>query len=192
MANSRRIEQPNPLRREQRIGLKHDQSAALSRQHAPRPLSLRAVLRRALVRLRTSPFSVPMLLLLVYAGLMIGLTRVADSWIVALAITPLVFASVDQPGLPARLPAGFLRVSSPGLASLLLPIDAFDTSTHQVMGRRVAGSSFAQGLAASLKPGDQLSMFTGSQEALPALQDPAATGAETGAQVSCMRISIRR
>ena len=33
-----------------------------------------------------------MLLLLVYAGLMIGLTQVADSWIVALAITPLVFA----------------------------------------------------------------------------------------------------
>ena len=27
-----------------------------------------------------------------YAGLMIGLTQVADSWIVALAITPLVFA----------------------------------------------------------------------------------------------------
>ena len=42
--------------------------------------------------MRTSPFSVPVLLLLVYAGLMIGLTRVADSWIVALAITPLVFA----------------------------------------------------------------------------------------------------
>ena len=33
-----------------------------------------------------------MLLLLVYAVMMIGLTRVADSWIVALAITPLVFA----------------------------------------------------------------------------------------------------
>ena len=33
-----------------------------------------------------------MFLLLVYSGLMIGLTRVADSWIVALAITPLVFA----------------------------------------------------------------------------------------------------
>ena len=31
-------------------------------------------------------------LLLVYAGLMVGLTRVADSWIVALAITPLIFA----------------------------------------------------------------------------------------------------
>ena len=57
-----------------------------------RSLTLRRRLRRALVRLRVSPFSVPMLLLLVYAAKMIGLTRVADSWIVALAITPLVFA----------------------------------------------------------------------------------------------------
>ena len=56
-----------------------------------RPLSQRR-LRRALVHARTSPFTVPLALLLTYAGLMIGLTRVADSWIVALAITPLVFA----------------------------------------------------------------------------------------------------
>ena len=61
-------------------------------QGSPKPLNLQRRLRRALVRLRTSPLSVPVLLLLVYAGLMIGLTRVADSWIVALAITPLVFA----------------------------------------------------------------------------------------------------
>ena len=58
----------------------------------PRRLSMQRRLRRALVCLRTSPFSVPVLLLLVYAGLMVGLTQVADSWIVALAITPLVFA----------------------------------------------------------------------------------------------------
>ena len=57
-----------------------------------RPLTMQRRLRRALVCLRTSPFSVPVLLLLVYAGLMVGLTQVADSWIVALAITPLVFA----------------------------------------------------------------------------------------------------
>ena len=57
-----------------------------------RPLSLQRRLRVLLVRVRCSPFSVPLLLLLVYAGLMIGLTRVADNWIVALAITPLVFA----------------------------------------------------------------------------------------------------
>ena len=57
-----------------------------------RPKSPYRRLRRVLVRVRTSRFSVPLLLLLVYAGLMIGLTQVADSWIVALAMTPLVFA----------------------------------------------------------------------------------------------------
>ena len=57
-----------------------------------RTLTLKRRLRRALVRLRISPFSVPVLLLLIYAVVMIGLTQVADSWIVALAITPLVFA----------------------------------------------------------------------------------------------------
>ena len=57
-----------------------------------RPIGWKRVLRRRLVRLRTSPFTVPVLLLILYSALMIGLTRVADSWIVALAITPLVFA----------------------------------------------------------------------------------------------------
>ena len=57
-------------------------------------LSLQRRLRRSLVRVRTSPLTVPLLLLLVYSGVMIGLTRVADNWIVALAITPLVFALV--------------------------------------------------------------------------------------------------
>ena len=74
-------------------------------------------------------------------------------------------------------------MNSPGLASLLLPLDAFDTSAHQVMGRRIAGSSFAQGLAASLKPGDQLRMFTGSREALPALQTLLQPALTPGAQV---------
>ena len=57
-----------------------------------KPLSFQRRLRRGIVRIRTSPFTVPVLLLLVYALVMIGLTRVADNWIVALAITPLVFA----------------------------------------------------------------------------------------------------
>ena len=74
-------------------------------------------------------------------------------------------------------------MTSPGLASLLLPIDAFDTSTHQVMGRRVAGSSFAQGLAASLKPGDQLSIFTAAEKPLPALQTLLQPVLTPGAQV---------
>ena len=56
------------------------------------PLSLQRRFRRCLVRVRTSPFSVPLLLLLIYTGMMLGLTRVADNWIVALAVTPLVFA----------------------------------------------------------------------------------------------------
>ena len=55
-------------------------------------VSLQRRLRRALIRLRISPFSVPILLLLGYAGVMIGLTQVADNWIVALATMPLVFA----------------------------------------------------------------------------------------------------
>ena len=74
-------------------------------------------------------------------------------------------------------------MSSRGLASLLLPIDAFDTSTHQVMGRRMAGSSFARGLAASLKQGDQLRVFTGSRDALPALQALLQPVLSPGAQV---------
>lgn len=57
-----------------------------------RPIGWQRRLRRRLVRLRTSPFTVPMLLLMLYSALMVGLTRVADSWIVALAITPLIFA----------------------------------------------------------------------------------------------------
>ena len=56
-------------------------------------------------------------------------------------------------------------------------------ASHQVMGRRVAGSSFAQGLAASLKPGDQLNMFTGSRDAQPALQPCCNRCWQQGAQV---------
>ena len=59
-----------------------------------RSLGLKRRLRRALVRVRISPCTVPLLLLVLYSGLMIGLTQVADSWIVALAITPLVFALI--------------------------------------------------------------------------------------------------
>jgi hypothetical protein len=55
-------------------------------------MSLRRRVRRLLVRARVSPVTVPLLLLLLYAGLMVGLTQVADQWIVALATTPLLFA----------------------------------------------------------------------------------------------------
>ena len=55
-------------------------------------LSMRRRFRRVLVRVRVSPVTVPLLLLLFYAVVMVGLTQVADQWIVALATTPLVFA----------------------------------------------------------------------------------------------------
>ena len=69
------------------------------------------------------------------------------------------------------------------LASLLLPPDAFDTSTHQVMGRRVAGSSFAKGLCATLKPSETLTVFSGGGTAGQALKQLLEPVLKTGAQV---------
>ena len=57
-----------------------------------RPLTLRRRYNRLLVRIRTSPALVPTLLVLFYLAIMVGLTQVADSWIVGLATMPLVFA----------------------------------------------------------------------------------------------------
>ena len=69
------------------------------------------------------------------------------------------------------------------LASLLLPPDAFDTSTHQVMGRRVAGGSFARGLCATLQASETLTVFCGGETATPALQQLLAPVLQAGAQV---------
>ena len=55
-------------------------------------LGMRRRFHRVLVRVRVSRVTVPLLLLLFYSGVMVGLTQVADQWIVALATTPLVFA----------------------------------------------------------------------------------------------------
>lgn len=55
-------------------------------------LPLRRRLRRGLVKLRTWPWLMPLLLLLLYMGIMGGLSLVADGWIVAVAATPLLFA----------------------------------------------------------------------------------------------------
>ena len=55
-------------------------------------LSMRRRFRRVFIRARVSRVTVRLLLLLFYAGVMVGLTQVADQWIVALATTPLVFA----------------------------------------------------------------------------------------------------
>ena len=51
------------------------------------------------------------------------------------------------------------------------------------MGRRVAGSSFAQGLASSLKQGDQLTVFMGSREGVTELKALLQPVLQPGAQV---------
>ena len=55
-------------------------------------LPWRRRLRRWLVRCRTWPWLVPMGLIGFWLLVMLGLSRVADSWIVLLAATPLLFA----------------------------------------------------------------------------------------------------
>jgi len=57
-------------------------------------LPWRRRVRRLLVRLRTWPWLVPALLLGFWLLVMVGLSRVADIWIVLLAATPLLFALV--------------------------------------------------------------------------------------------------
>lgn len=44
-------------------------------------------------------------------------------------------------------------------AALLLPGDAFDTDRFQVLGRRVAGRSMAQGLCSNLQPEEELTLL---------------------------------
>ncbi len=57
-----------------------------------RPPTLKRRYKRLLVRIRTSPALIPTLLVLLYLSIMVGLTQVADSWIVGLAAMPLFFA----------------------------------------------------------------------------------------------------
>ncbi|MCP9925563.1 hypothetical protein KBY79_10110 [Synechococcus lacustris C3-12m-Tous] len=52
------------------------------------------IFRRLIVRLRTSALLVPVLLLSFWAFAMLALARIADSWIVFLAATPLAFAAL--------------------------------------------------------------------------------------------------
>jgi glycosyltransferase involved in cell wall biosynthesis len=49
-------------------------------------------------------------------------------------------------------------------AALLLPGDAFDTKQHQVLGRRVAGRSFAEGLVQQLRATDELTLLVTAPE----------------------------
>lgn len=51
-------------------------------------------LRRLLVRLRVSPWTVPAVLLSGWSVVVLCLARVADPWIVALMAMPLVFAAL--------------------------------------------------------------------------------------------------
>ncbi len=76
----------------------------------------------------------------------------------------------DRGGLLAGLPARLLRMSRPYPAALFLPSDAFDTGRHQVMGRRVAGRSFALGITASLQEGEELTIVAGSNGDCSSLQ----------------------
>jgi len=46
------------------------------------------------VRLRVSPWTVPVVLLAGWSVVVLGLARVADPWIVALMAMPLVFAAL--------------------------------------------------------------------------------------------------
>ena len=55
-------------------------------------LPIRRRARRLIVRMRTWQPLIPVLLLLLYLVCMVGLSRVADLWIVALAGMPLLFA----------------------------------------------------------------------------------------------------
>lgn len=58
----------------------------------PPPLPLQRRLRRRWVQVRSWRFSIPLALLAGYGLIMLGLSRVADGWIVLLAAFPLLFA----------------------------------------------------------------------------------------------------
>ncbi len=61
-------------------------------------LDYRRRFRRILVRIRTWRGLVPSILVGFYIVLMLGLSRIADQWIVALAAVPLLFAIILTAG----------------------------------------------------------------------------------------------
>ena len=63
-------------------------TSALAKEQIPS----RRRLKRRIVRLRTWTGLIPSILVGIYLLIMLGLTHVADGWIVALAATPLFFA----------------------------------------------------------------------------------------------------
>lgn len=74
-------------------------------------------------------------------------------------------------------------------AALLLPGDAFDTSQHQVMGRRVAGRGFAEAMAACLRPGERLELIAFSHDDLKQLAELLKPRLRTGADL-LLRIGL--
>ena len=73
-------------------------------------------------------------------------------------------------------------------AALYLPNDAFDTTTNQVLGRRIAGQQLICAFAAQLQAGEMLTLFSpgeGAAQAVSALlagQLPAAATVRVGGQ----------
>jgi glycosyltransferase involved in cell wall biosynthesis len=55
-------------------------------------------------------------------------------------------------------------------AALMLPGDAFDLDSHQVMGRRVAGRSFVRGLVRNLCPFEHLNILVSKPEEIISLK----------------------
>lgn len=72
-------------------------------------------------------------------------------------------------------------------AALLLPADAFDTSHHQVMGRRVAGRQFALAIAAHLRDGEQLMALTMQQSDAQSLHRLMQPVLPSGASLHCVQ-----
>ncbi len=67
-------------------------------------------------------------------------------------------------------------------AALVLPGDAFDTDRNQVMGRRVAGSGFARGIASSLK-NEELTVIVNDRNDLAKLRDQLQPCLDSGSNV---------
>ena len=55
-------------------------------------------------------------------------------------------------------------------AALMLPGDAFDLDSHQVMGRRVAGRSFVRGLVRNLRSLEHLNILVSKPEEIISLK----------------------
>ena len=124
-------------------------------------------IRRFLVRARISPYTVPLFFLFIWSLFVFGLARVADSWIVILAASPIVFAAF----ITFYVSGLIVRIFMADSAALMLPGDAFDTHSSQIIGRRVAGRSTALGFASQLRSSEDLKVVTFSTDERNLLDD---------------------